>query len=127
MLQAVIDVAEFRPDAGTLRAGLTINAVRVLRAGRGTARPFLNPAARFFSSLKVEDWNRQRLSLEIPLRLDREITIPDLSGDVTVAARPVPLAIRVSALTVLQDRLVLSLGLEPDRDTEEPSMVSSPD
>ena len=119
-LQTHIDVVEFRPDVGTLRAGLSVTGAHVVRAGRGAARSFMNPAARFFGGLKVEDWNRERLSLDIPIRLGQEITIPNLTGDVSLEARRIPLGVRVSALTVFQNRLVLSLFLEPDSSTEEP-------
>jgi hypothetical protein len=119
-LQTHIDVVEFRPDVGTLRAGLSVTGAHVVRAGRGAAKTFMNPAARFFGGLKVEDWNRERLSLDIPIRLDQEITIPDRTGEVSLEARRIPLRVRVSALTVLQNRLVLSLFLEPDGSTGKP-------
>lgn len=124
-LQTHIDVVEFRPDAGTIRAGLSVTDAHVIRAGRGSARTFMNPAARFFGGLKVEDWNRERLSLEIPVHLDQQITIPDLTGEVSLKARRIPLQLRVSALTVLQNRLVLSLFLERDADAGEPQPVET--
>ena len=105
VLQTHIDVVEFRPDVGTLRAGLSVTGAHVVRAGHGAARTFMNPAARFFGGLKVEDWNRERLNLDIPIRLDQEITIPDLTGDVSLKARRISLRVCVSALTVLQNRL----------------------
>lgn len=122
-LQTHIDVVEFRPDVGTIRAGLSVTGAHVIRAGRGNARTFMKPAARFFGGLKVEDWNRERLSLEIPIHLDPEITIPDLTGEVSLRARRVPLRVRISALTVFQNRLVLSLFLERDAEAGEPPPV----
>ena len=119
-LQTHIDVVEFRPDVGTIRAGLSVTGAHVIRAGRGSASTFMNPAARFFGGLKVEDWNRERLSLELPIHLDQQITIPDITGEVTLNARRVPLRVRVSALTVLQNRLVLSVFLERDAHAGEP-------
>ena len=124
-LQTHIDVVEFRPDAGTIRAGLSVTDAHVLRAGRGPARTFMNPAARFFGGLKVEDWNRERLSLEIPVHVDQQITIPDLTGEVSLKARRIPLQLRVSAFTVLQDRLVLSLFLERDPEAGEAQPVET--
>ncbi len=113
-LQTHIDIMEFRPRAGTLRGGLAVTGAHVIRAGHGLARTFLNPAARFFGGLRIEDWNRERFSLEIPIRLEEEITFPHLSGDVSLPERHIPLAMQISAFTVLQNRLVLSLALEPD-------------
>ena len=113
-LQTHIDILEFRPRAGTLRAGLAVTGAHVIRAGRGVTESFLNPAARFFSGLRIEDWNRERISLEIPVRLEEAITFPRLNGDVSLPERQIPLAVRISAFTVLENRLVLSLALEPD-------------
>ena len=119
-LQTHIDILEFRPGAGTLRAGLAVTGAHVIRAGTGLARSFLNPAARFFGGLRIEDWNRERFSLEIPIRLEEGITFPHLTGDVSLPERRIPLAVSVSAFTVLENRLVLSLALEPDSASGEP-------
>ena len=119
-LQTHIDILEFRPGAGTLRAGLAVTGAHVIRAGTGLARSFLNPAARFFGGLRIEDWNRERFSLEIPIRLEQGITFPHLTGDVSLPERRMPLAVSVSAFTVLENRLVLSLALEPDSASGEP-------
>ncbi|HEX5031717.1 MAG TPA: hypothetical protein VFX78_09695 [Candidatus Eisenbacteria bacterium] len=113
-LQTHIDILEFRPGAGTLRAGLAVTGAHVVRAGTGMAQRFLNPAARFFGGLRIEDWNRDRFSLEIPIRLEEGITFPHLTGDVSLPERRISLAVGVSAFTVLENRLVLSLALEPD-------------
>ena len=111
-LQTHIDVVEFRPEVGTLRAGLAVTAVHVIRAGgKGRNGMLWNPVARYFSGLKGEDWNNQRPSIEIPIRLDRDITLPPIVGELTVAQRRVPLDIAVSAVTVHRDRLVLSLAV----------------
>ncbi|HKO21819.1 MAG TPA: hypothetical protein VJX91_04135, partial [Candidatus Eisenbacteria bacterium] len=83
-LQTHIDILEFRPRMGTLRAGLAVTGAHVIRAGSGMARSFLNPAARFFGGLRIEDWNRERFSLEIPVRLEEGITFPHLTGDVSL-------------------------------------------
>jgi hypothetical protein len=118
-LQTHIDILEFRPRMGTLRAGLAVTGAHVVRAGNGVARSFLNPAARFFGGLRIEDWNRDRFSLEIPVRLEEGITFPRLTGDVSLPERQIPLAVSVSAFTVLENRLVLSLALEPDSSSGE--------
>ncbi len=112
-LQTHIDVVEFRPERGTLRAGLAITAAHVIRTGGGPG-PFAVPAARFFSSLKVEDWNRQRPSLEIPIRVDQQVTLPMIEGDLSLDSCRIPLVVGVSTLTVLQKRLVISLTLGRD-------------
>jgi hypothetical protein len=111
-LQTHIDVVDFRPDVGTLRASLAITAAHVVRARGGAAGPLTDPAARFFGSLKVEDWNRERPTLEIPIRLEQAVTLPAIEGDFSLDSCRISLALAVSALTVLQDRLVVSLALE---------------
>ncbi len=110
-LQTHIDVVEFRPDVGTLRAGLAITSAHVIRTGGHARGPLADPAARFFGSLKVEDWNRQRPSLDLPIRVEQEVTLPAIDGDISVDACRIPLVVGISALTVLQDRLVISLAL----------------
>jgi len=111
-LQTHIDVVEFRPDVGTLRAGLAVTGVHVIRAGGKGRNGFLwNPVARYFSGLKGEDWNNQRLTIDIPIRLEREITLPPIVGELNVAERKVPLDIAVSSVTVHRDRLLLSLAV----------------
>src|SRR6185503_3788618 len=117
-LQTHIDVVEFRPDAGTLRAGLAITSAHVIRSGGGPGA-FAAPAARFFSSLKVEDWNRQRPSLEIPVRVEQQVTLPAIEGDLSLDSCRIPLVVGVSALTVLQDRLVISFMLAQDAPSGE--------
>ncbi|HEU5309916.1 MAG TPA: hypothetical protein VFV24_00560, partial [Candidatus Eisenbacteria bacterium] len=119
-VQAHIDVVEYSPDAGTLRATLAVTAYRVLRAGTRARPNFLNPVARYFANLRAEDWNRERPTLDIPVRLERDILLPTLTGDLTVDSTRLALAVRVVALTVFEDRLVLSLALgQGDRDEEE--------
>lgn len=114
-LQTHIDVVEFRPDVGTLRAGLAITAAHVIRAKGRVGGPLADPAARYFSSLKVEDWNRQRPALDIPIRVEQEILLPPIQGDLSVDSCRIPLVVGISALTVLQDRLVISLALGLDK------------
>jgi len=114
-LETHIDVVEFRPDVGTLRAGLAITSAHVIRTKSSVGGAFANPAARYFGSLKVEDWNRQRPTLDIPIRVEQEITLPAIEGDFSVDSCRIPLVVGISALTVLQDRLVISLALGKDK------------
>jgi len=125
-LQTYIDVVEFRPDVGTLRAGLAISATQVMRSGGGPG-VFTAPAARFFSKLKVEDWNRQRPSLDIPIRVDQQVTLPAIEGDLSLDSCRIPLVVGVSTLTVLQRRLVISLTLARNVEVGESVGVRPPD
>jgi hypothetical protein len=109
-LQTHIDLVEFRPERGTLRASLAITAAHVVRTGGGPG-PFAGPAARFFSSLKVEDWNRQRPSLDIPIRVEQEVALPGFESELSLDSCRIPLVVGVSALTVLENRLIVSMTL----------------
>ena len=122
-LQTYIDVVDFRPNVGTLRAGLAITAAHVIRSGGG---PAAAPAVRFFSSLKIEDWNRERPSLEIPIRVEQQVQLPPIAGDLSLDSCLIPLVIGVSALTVLQDRLVISLTLAQDLQSGEGAEIRGP-
>jgi hypothetical protein len=122
-IQAHIDVVEYRPDPGTLRATLSVTAFRVMRAGSRARPNFLNPVVRYFAGLRAEDWNRERPTLDIPVRLEREVTLPMLTGDFLVDSTRLAVAVRVAALTVFQDRLVLSLALE--REGEDRSSAAA--
>jgi len=126
-LQTHIDGVEFRPDVGTLRAGLAITEARVVRARGGPFGLFADPAARYFSSLKVEDWNRQRPSLEIPIRVDQQVTLPAIRGDLSLDSCRIPLVVGVSTLTVLQGRLVVSLTLGRNANSGEKAAIRAPD
>lgn len=125
-LQTHIDVVEFRPDVGTLRAGLAITAAHVVRSGGGPGA-FAAPAARFFSNLKVEDWNRQRPSLDIPIRVDQQVTLPAFEGDLSLDSCLIPLVVGVSTLTVLQKRLVISLTLARGKESGERAEIRGPE
>src|SRR5262249_17306268 len=100
---------------------LAVTAAHVIRARAAGGAPsaFQDPAARFFGSLKIEDWNRDRPTLEIPIRLEREVTLPAMQGDLSLDSCRLPLAVTVSPLTVLQDHVVLSLALERDEKSGE--------
>ena len=111
---------------GTLRAGLAITAARVIRSGGGPGT-FAAPAARFVGSLKAEDWNRQRPSLEIPIRVEQQVTLPPIEGDLSLDSCRIPLVVGVSTLTVLQDRLVISLALARDMEPGERVGIRVPD
>lgn len=127
LVQSHIDVVEYRPDPGTLRATLAVTGFRVVRAGPRAVRGLMNPAVRYFAGLRAEDWNRARPTLDIPVRLEQEVTLPMLTGDVTVDSARIALAVRVVAVTVFQGRLVLSFALERMGEEESRSAAAVED
>jgi hypothetical protein len=83
-------------------------------AGASQLRAFVNPVIRYFSRLRVEDWNAHPHPVAIPIRIEKEIVLPPIEGDVRIAETRIPLAVRVSTVTTLAGRMVVSLALEPD-------------
>lgn len=120
-LSGLIDVVEVDPESGTLTAGLAITGMRVRRAGPQGLRRVTHPAARFFGRLRAEDWNRQRRTIRLPIRLEREIVLPALSGDVSIPESRISVAVSVSAVTTLERRMVVSLALASDSVSGEKS------
>lgn len=116
-LRGYLSAERVRPISGTLDLGLIVTDVRSARTGPRLLRDWLNPAARYFASLRAEDWNRQRRFVQIPIRVDQRIELPELKGGVAVPGRTVPFVVRTSAVTVYQRRLAVSLAFAPEADS----------
>jgi hypothetical protein len=115
----LMNVSGIDPDNGTLQAALVITDVRARRAGRRDLQALLNPVARYFGRLKAQDWNRNRQQIHLPLRFDREIVLSALNGDVSLGESRIPVSIRVSAVTTLEDHMAVSLALVPDSESDD--------
>jgi hypothetical protein len=113
----LMNVTGIDPDSGTLQANLVFTDVRARRAGPQTLQAILNPVARYFGRLKAADWNRNRQRIYLPLRIDREIVLPELDGDVSLAKTRITLSVRVSAVTTLEKHMAVSLALLPDSES----------
>jgi hypothetical protein len=101
-------------EHGSLGLGLVFTDVRVRRLGLTPLNLVLLPVVRYFGGQKAEEWNRAFHTLAVPVRIDQRITIPEIAGDVSIASRSVPAAVRVAATTMLERRLAVSLELLPD-------------
>ena len=102
------------PDSGTLMASLVITEVTARQSRPQDVQALLNPVVRFFGRLKAEDWNQNRQQLDLPLRIDREIVLPAIDGDVSLPETRVPISVGISAVTTLDGRMAVSLALLPD-------------
>ena len=122
LLEGVIAITGVDPATGTLRANLVITDVRSRRSRAPRLHGWLSPVAGYFGHLQAEDWNRNRQQIYLPLRIDREIVLPGIEGDVAVPESRVPISVRVSAVTTLDRRLAVSLALRPDADLGEPAI-----
>src|SRR5262249_39179684 len=80
-----------------------------VRAGPVRIRDWLSPAAHYFASMRAEDWNQSRHLVEIPVRLNQVIELPAVHGHVMIPVGQVPIAVRISALTVYERRLAVSI------------------
>lgn len=118
-LQGFLSRAGVDTRRGTLGLGVIITDVRLRQAGPAMLNPLLVPVARYFGGQKAEEWNRNPQTLDVPIRLDQRISMPEIKGALSIAGQPVPAAARVSAATVLERRLAVSLELLPDSTTGE--------
>jgi hypothetical protein len=110
----LLNVTGIDRKSGTLQASLVFTEVRARRGGARGLQAVLNPVARYFGRLKADDWNRNRQRIHLPLRIDREIVLPALAGDVALAESRVPLSVWVSAVTTLENHMAISLALLSD-------------
>jgi hypothetical protein len=109
-LRGYLNAERVHPVQGTLDLGLIITDVRSARTGPRMVRDWLRPAARYFASLKAEDWNRHRHVIGIPIRVDQRIEMPEVKGGVAIPGGTVSVGVRTSALTVYQRRVAVSLA-----------------
>ncbi len=122
LLEGVVAITGVDPTTGTLRASLVITDVRTRRSRSRRLQGWLSPVGGYFGHLKAEDWNRTRQRIFLPLRIDREILLPGIDGDISVPESRVSLSVRVSAVTTLDQRIAVSLALRPDLEDGEPAM-----
>src|SRR6185295_1828770 len=113
-VSGMLNVTGIDPDRGTLQATLVFTDVHARRAGPRNPQSVLNPVAHYFGGLKAADWNRKRQPIHLPRRIDREIVLPELDGDISLAESRIPLSLQVSAVTTLEDHMAISLALPPD-------------
>ena len=134
-----LDVVELDPSSGTLRGRVRIIAVEVRRVDVLGVRA---PAERLVEALSregVDAFNVLASSIEIPVRLEREVTLPAVGpdGGVRIAAAAVPVRLAVVGLSAFRGKLWVSVDAvagalaEAPRPSEEatplvPATPSSP-
>jgi len=120
-----LDVVELEPSSGILRGRIRIVAVDARRVDVLGVRA---PAERLVEDLSresVEAFNVLASSVEIPVRLEREVTLPAVgpAGGVTIAAAAVPVRLAVVDLEAFRGRLWVSI----DAATGAPAAPPSPE
>lgn len=108
-----LDVVEIDPDAGLLRGAVTVIAVDVRRLA------VLGLGAPEDAASMIEELGRERLEafsvlasrLEIPVRLERAVTLPGVGpeGGVRIAPAEVPLELGLTQVRALRGKLWVSV------------------
>jgi hypothetical protein len=121
-----LNTMELDPGSGTLRARVDVVAFEVRRlAVLGVDAP----------EDLIEDLGRQQLEafavllsrFDVPVRLDRDITIPGVTGEVTIAPARLPLALSVQDVKALRGRLWVSVAAATEaRPPASPSATPAP-
>ena len=119
VLEGRLGVAGIDDSTGTLSPRVEITDLHVARAGPTRVQALLNPAVRYFGLQKVQEWNDLQSSFHLPLKIQSDLKVPAIEGDIDLPAVRMPLAIRVATVMALENRLVVSLRLLPENDTTD--------
>ena len=108
-----LDVLGLDPDSGTLRAAVRVMAFEATRVGvLGMDAP-VRRLIEDLGSERIEEFNVLASDLEIPVRLEREITIPEIGpeGEIRIPAAVVPLQVAVTDVKAYRGKLWVSIGV----------------
>jgi hypothetical protein len=117
VLEGRLGVAGIDDSTGTLSPRVEITDLHVARAGPTRVQALLNPAVRYFGLQKVQEWNDLQSSFHLPLKIQSDLKVPAIEGDIDLPAVRLPLEIRVATVMALENRLVVSLRLLPENDS----------
>ncbi|MEP7028292.1 MAG: hypothetical protein ABI960_06835 [Candidatus Eisenbacteria bacterium] len=117
VLTGRLSIAGVDDSTGQLKPRLEITDVRVVRAGSSVVAAITNPAIRFFSLQKLQEWNELQSAFHLPLKIESLLRVPAVEGDLALPEARLPLAIRLSSVVALEHRLVVSLELLPETDS----------
>lgn len=123
-----LDIVELDAASGTLRGRVKIMAVDARQVGVLGVRA---PAERLVEDLsreEVDAFNVLASSIEIPVRLEREVTLPALGpeGGVRIAAAAVPLRAAVADVKAFRGRLWISIDAAAGEATSSPAPAAAP-
>jgi hypothetical protein len=107
-----LDIVELDRTSGTLRGRMKIIAVDVRRVDvKGLTAP-LQRLVEDFGRGKLADFEALLSSVEIPVRVRREIEIPGVGpeGGVTIAPLTVPLRASIESVKAFRGKLWISVG-----------------
>ncbi|HXB53665.1 MAG TPA: hypothetical protein VN461_02715 [Vicinamibacteria bacterium] len=110
-----LDVVDLDPQSGVLRAGVHVFAVE---AKRGGLLGLPTPTERLAEEIgreKLESFSLLLSSVEIPVRLERAVTLPAIGTEsgVSIAAAHLPLNLSVVEVLSFQRRLWVTIRASP--------------
>ena len=114
VLEGRLSIAGVDDSTGQLNPRLEITDLRVARTGGLLGAAARNPAARYFSNQKLQEWNDLQAAFHLPLKIESGLRLPPVEGDVALPEARVGLGLRLSSVITLADRLVVSLRLLPE-------------
>lgn len=120
-----LDVVDLDPTSGILRGRVTVIAFEARRVGILGREA---PARRLVEALsreRIEEFNVLASDLEVPVRLEREVTIPEVGpeGDIHIPAATVPLRVWVEDVKAFRGKLWVSVGVEVESGGREGGVV----
>jgi len=126
VLEGRLSIAGVDDSTGQLNPRLEITGLHVERVGGLLGAAARNPAIRYFSNQKLQEWNDLQAAFHLPLKIESGLTLPAIEGDVALPEARVGLGLRLSSVITLADRLIVSLRLLPEFGAH-PVGPSSPD
>ncbi len=117
VLSGRLGIAGVDDSTGQLKPRLEITDLQVVRTGTGALAVVTNPAIRFFSIQKLQEWNDLQSAIHLPLKIESRLRLPPVEGDLALPEALVPLSIRLSSVVALENRLVVNLSLLPETDS----------
>jgi hypothetical protein len=114
VLEGRLSIAGVDDSTGQLNPRLEITDLRVERAGGLLGALARNPAIRFFSNQKLQEWNDLQAAFHLPLKIESGLRLPPVEGDVALPEAHVGLGLKLSSVITLADRLIVSLRLLPE-------------
>lgn len=117
-----LDIVSLDPASGVLRGRVNIIGFEARRVGVLGVEAPVQRLVEDLSREKVEEFNVLASGLEIPVRLEREITVPAVGpeGEVRIEAATVPLRAEVRDVKAFRGKLWVSVGVQVVEQADAP-------
>jgi hypothetical protein len=122
-----LDVVELDPDSGVLRGRVKVIAVDARRVNVYGVRSFLaEDLVEGLSRQKLDAFSALASRIEIPVQLERSVTLPAVEGEVRIDAATVPLRAAVADVKAFRGKLWVSVDVSTVTDLESPAPSAAP-